>query len=406
MDASISRSEKIAQHRMIAIMHNQSIKSDLVSERDGHDGCEKRDEFEDFDILLHSYTTPWTGYGQIGHWLGRSLHDRGVRVRYNPIDGDETYYGRDPFVLSSLLGGREGRNGMILTPKDTPTLQLTVPFHDSLPSSRLVRFTMWETTRVSLKSIAYLNRTRAVVVPCKWNAECLKSQGVSVPVYVVPLGVSPSEGYCCDPEWEPSIEVFRFGMAGRLNHGGIRKGINEGMWAFLDAFPKSIRNVELKVKIFEDDVNYLDFRPTTDDRIRVNIKALRPLEMAEWYKQLNCLFVPSKGEGFGLHTLQAMACGLPVIAAPWGGTTEFWDESCGWGLGFDVKPADGFYAGQGGGDWAVPRHESMVGALRYAYAHREESVAKGRNAVGRAGEFTWDRTGEKLVGVLKWTGLL
>jgi len=214
-----------------------------------------------------------------------------------------------------------------------------------------------------------------------------------VPIHVVPLGVDLD---VFSPRPYADDRTYTFGMAGRMQHGGIRKGLNEGMAAFVKAFDRR-QDVRLEVKVYPDCLKFLSV--PDDDRIQVNTTPMRPHEMADWYSVIDCLFVPSKGEGWGLHTLEAMACGRPVIASEHSGTAEFWDALLGWTLEYDLEPAGEFYTGQG--EWAVPTEESMVESLRIAFRSRSLSRLRGERAAERAREFPWERTGDALVRVLE-----
>ena len=67
---------------------------------------------------------------------------------------------------------------------------------------------------------------------------------------------------------------------------------------------------------------------------------------------------------------------------------------------YDEVPATGdTYDGLG--DWAMPRHDSMVDALREAHADRLECVRRGMAGAERAREFTWERSAWELVPVLE-----
>ena len=41
------------------------------------------------------------------------------------------------------------------------------------------------------------------------------------------------------------------------------------------------------------------------------------------YTAADCYLFPLRAEGFGMTILEAMACGLPVIATPWSGPADF-----------------------------------------------------------------------------------
>ena len=45
-------------------------------------------------------------------------------------------------------------------------------------------------------------------------------------------------------------------------------------------------------------------------------------EMPRWYQALDLLVAPQRWEGFGLTPLEAMACGVPVIATTVGAFDE------------------------------------------------------------------------------------
>jgi len=338
------------------------------------------------DVLIHASLSSWQGYGQLAEAIGRGMEGLGHAVEFVDLGTDLRYLGRDPWVQDRV------------TPRPGPSpwsILIARPEHPK-PPGRVARMTMWETSRLKPNAVAELNPSALVIVPSHQNLHAFLASGVTAPIEVVPMGIDPSF-YFDDSTPIPSGKVV-FGMAARMAHGAVRKGINEGVRAFVDAFPRwRGDDVELQIKVFLDCLPLIDL--PDDPRIKVIAEALDTEGLLAWYRGLTCLFVPSKGEGWGLHTHAAMSVGRPVIAADWGGTSEFWTEACGWGLDFDLAPAGEVFA-MAGSEWAVPRHESMVSTLRYVYSHRDEAIAKGRAAALRAAEFTWHRTARELRDVL------
>ncbi len=329
-------------------------------------------------VVIKAHLTSWSGYGLLAQHLGQAIECQGHAVHYVPISIDEHFGPLDPFVRDRLA------------PKARPTLTITNPPAASSGTERSdVLFTMWETTRLPLGSAEAINAYPCVVVPCHANAHWFQDSGVTAPVVVAPLGIEPTQ-FRPLPEG-PTV----FGAAGRMAHGGNRKGLSEVMHAFVRAFP-STPDVRLEVKCWPDCLNRLDV--PDDSRIRIVTDCWTREELSGWYDRITCYVTASKGEGWGLHTLEAMTHGRPVIATRWSGTAEFFDYRFGWELEYDLALATGLYAGSG--EWAVPREASLVEALRACHQDRTLAQTKGTEAGSWANGFTWSRTAEVVLSAL------
>jgi glycosyltransferase involved in cell wall biosynthesis len=118
------------------------------------------------------------------------------------------------------------------------------------------------------------------------------------------------------------------------------------------------------------------------------------------YTGADCYVHPLRAEGFGMTILEAMACGLPVIATPWSGPADFLSPRLAYTLrhsGLVPERANGTVSRY----HVEPDLEHLIYLMRYVFEHREEAKAIGRSAakVVRS-HWTWRHAAHKLASVL------
>lgn len=285
----------------------------------------------------------FTGLGRVTCQLADYLH-RSLSVRFNPTSQDD----RLPLPQGALLAMSNPRMD-----QKEPRL-LVSPLLNLRKHIRTgdTVFTMWESTVLPHGSADTINAYASqLIVPSSWCATVFSANGVTVPIKVVPLGVDTS---IYKPLNLPRTDgAIKFGAAGRLAHGGKRKGIEDVIAAFKLAFPRDDGKALLQVKLFDD--CYLPERG--DDRIDFITDTLSDGQMAKWYNTLDCFISLSKGEGWGLHVQEAMACGVPVIAPSYSGLADLISHG---GVPYTIVPATEGYLGH----WCQPDIEVAARMLK------------------------------------------
>ncbi len=323
-------------------------------------GCRK--------LCWYSLLRPNEGYGSVGRQLLLSLESQGVEISMAPTS-NQAPRGFERFFERCDCGNRLG---FYYHYWNQPRV---------LSCERIIHYSMWESTRVPAEHVAEINRTVALqYVPCRQNVESFRESGVVVPIKVLHHGVDSSRfPYLA----RPRRECFSFGTFGDFS---VRKGIDVLVRAFRDEFARD-EPVRLLMKSSSPAPEYV----VADPRITLTSGFLDQESLLDLLRSMDVFVLPSRGEGFGLCGLEAMATGLPLIATAWGGPAEYLDPDDSYLLEYQLVEAGGVESNhvRYHGLWAEPDYEHLRHLLRWLFSHPEVVSERGKAAAHRV-QHHWD----------------
>jgi len=218
----------------------------------------------------------------------------------------------------------------------------------------------------------HAQRADAIIVPSAFTAgEVERTLGVPADrIAVCPHGA---------PTWTPRAEppsdgylLFFSTLEPRKNVGGLLDAYEQLLVA-----RRPVPELVLAGKATEESAAWLDriARPPLKGFVR-HIGYVEPVNRRKLYDGARLLVMPSFEEGFGIPVLEAMAAGVPVVAADRGSLPEVLG-----GAGVLVNPDR--------------PEEIAAGVLRLLEdrAHAAECFKRG---IVRAREFRWDRTVQRV----------
>jgi GT2 family glycosyltransferase len=362
------------------------------------------------DLLWQSIMNFPTGYATSCRGLVRALDREGVRVAYRYVYGPRTVF---PLSEPAATGDhlldvvRERRTAR------RPRVAVVYGQGDVFERNRgrtRVGFTMLEVDGFPAEWVRQANRMDEVWVPSEFNRRGFLDSGLKRPIHVVPLGVDVQYFHPCIRTVPNPHGEFVFFAAFEW---GERKDPWLLLRAFSDTFAASepvrlvcrITNVDPGVRL-KDELGRLRLRPG-GGRISYLLNLRFPhQELGSLYRAADCFVSVSRGEGWDMPLMEAMACGVPAIATDWGAHQEYVHGEIAYPLRVrGTVPAVAkcpYYAGR---RWADPDPEHLRHLLREVYEKRDEARRRGLAAAREmATRWTWRHAAERIVARLRELG--
>lgn len=334
------------------------------------------------ELHLQTITALPSSYAVVCHALVPALAACGVQVRL----GEKLDAGTPPEIA---------RYAASVDPQERLTLLFdyrTGPA--ALRGERVVCYTMWASGRVPPEQVAEINRAACMVyVPCHENVRFAEESGIEPPVRVLHHGVDGAQFPVLERPRRPG-DPFTFGSTSVFNFG---KGIDVLVRAFLAEFgPREPARLRLNHSHGVLAVDIPD-----DPRIHYTNTFLDRQGLLQFFGGLDAYVLPTRGEGFSLTGLEAMATGLPLIATNWSGPAEYLDPDDSYPLRFHLGQAAGkwMHGQRMWGDWAEPDIDHLRELLRWLFEHRDEAAQAGLRAAARMRrDWTWERVARQVIG--------
>jgi len=331
----------------------------------------------DRDVTWHSVLHRPLGYAVQSRQLMTALHLAGVRVSYRNAYGETDAPCRDPLLDDlRVRRPRQGAARVAFCQADA--------FGRVEPSTGpRVGWSMLEVTGLPREWVDGCNAMDEVWVPASFNVDSFRASGVRVPVRVMPLGVDVDHFHPGIVGSRPSsrytfLSVFEWGE---------RKAPEILLRSFAAEFAPQ-EDVVLLLSVFnrdpsvdvEAEIARLDLPPSAPVVVMVNPE-FAGYQMGALYRSADCFVLPSRGEGWGMPVLEAMASGLPVIATGWGGPADFLHDGVGYPLRVaKMVPAEARCPYYEGFEWAEPDPDHLRFLLRQVFSAPDAAQARGAAA--------------------------
>ena len=278
-----------------------------------------------YPCVFHTIVTYPGGYNLHGYNALKALFEKRVLVYYHFIGGTNEDEGESDCPFIDDFKTQYGSNKL-------PQVTLchgTNNFKNS--GAYKIAYTTTEVDGIPDDWVKCLNEMDEVWATSEFTKKAFLSSGVKTPAFVVHEGVDPAYFHPeIAPFPNPPKEKFRFVSNFAW---GKRKGVDVLFEAFRKEFSDK-DDVCLMLKVLPSysghnikDELKLVYEQKGSAPVYLYDIELKKWELGRFYTSGHCFLWPTRGEGFGLPPLEAIACGLPVIASNHSAHLEYLTEN-------------------------------------------------------------------------------
>lgn len=259
-------------------------------------------------------------------------------------------------------------------------------------------FSMFEGTELPSRYLEPLSKADYWLVPSTWVKEVFSKYFDKDKIFVVNHGVLPLFYY--KKRKFPHKKKFRYLWVGAPNP---RKGYQEIMEVWVRQGFAYSKNVELYCKTSGEGIRGKVMQKAN---VILDGRILSDMELANLYRSAHCFVMPHKGEGFGLTLAESMSTGMPCIATGYSGVTDFFDDEVGYPIGYKMGEGIVTFVGTNdtqGTQLAYPNLTELCNSMIYVFENYDEALRKGKKASKRMRKFTWNKSAQTLVDIIRGT---
>jgi len=262
-----------------------------------------------------------------------------------------------------------------------------------------IGYTMFETDRIPSKWVQACNQMDEMWVPSRFNQETFAGAGVCrEKLHVLPIGLDTR---VYNPEFvEPvKIEACRGFTFLSVFEWSQHKGWDVLLRAYMRAFsPAENVNLILHATVrdgkpvkerVEEFAASIGRKLSECPRILISDQQISHSQLLSLYRSVDAFVLPSRGEGWGIPYMEAMAMGLPTIGTRWSSNLDFMNEENSCLIDCEVVEIPEQCLGEPpllkelyqGHRWAEPSVEHTAKLMREVY--EQHDIAKGKGIKAR-----------------------